>query len=446
MSLIKILDTNHDDVVAVLRQRRASVSADIQASVAETIEDVRQRGDAALLESAQKFDAPTLKSVLATDAELAEASIPPAELEAIEVAITRVTQFHTSQLLALTEGMSIEPGRSGFRWVREQSNGGFVGQRMVPIARAGIYVPGGQASYPSSVVMNTVPSVVAGVRDRVLCTPAREDGSLHPAVLVAARECGIGRVAKVGGAAAVAAMAFGTESIPRADVIAGPGNKYVNEAKRQLWGQVGLDGYAGPSEVAVLIDEIANPAFVAADLLTQIEHAEDNQAFIVGTSADIVHAVIAEMEVQLESAPRRAILRKALGDGSLAIIARDLGEAAELIDLIAPEHLTVDIEDPDRVLPAIQNAGCILMGDWTPESAGDYILGPSHTLPTMTAARFASPVNVLTFVKLQSLSRLTPSSLMPLVRSIETFAQMEGLPTHGEGASIRQRTFQRPEK
>ena len=244
-------------------------------------------------------------------------------------------------------------------------------------------------------------------------------------------------VYKVGGAYAIAALALGTESIKPVDKIVGPGNRFVNEAKRQLWGRVGLDGYAGSSEVCVLADDKANASFAAADLLTQVEHAEDNAGFLVCTSRSKLDEILAEADRQMSGALREGTMRAALAHEGWAIVARDLSEALDLVNWIAPEHLSVATEDPENLLGRIQNAGCVLLGEWTPESAGDYAIGPSHTLPTAGAARFGSPVNVFDFVKVQSVSHLTRSELMELTPVIEAFGEMEGFPTHGHGATIR---------
>jgi len=308
---------------------------------------------------------------------------------------------------------------------------------MSPLSLAGVYVPGGNATYPSSVIMNAVPALVAGVPSIAVTTPARPDGTLHPAVLCALRLAGISKAFKIGGASAIAALALGTETVTRVDKVVGPGNRFVNEAKRQLWGQVGVDGYAGPSEVCVLIDDTANAAFAAADLITQVEHAPDNAGFLVALSRRKLDEVLAEVTRQVAVAPRGETISAALANESLAIVARDLSEAVDIVNAIAPEHLTLAVADPLRAMEGIRNAGCMLLGEYTPESAGDFVLGPSHTLPTSGAARFGSPVNVLDFLKVQSVTRLTRSDLLPLTPVIEAFGEMEGFPGHGFGASVR---------
>jgi histidinol dehydrogenase len=433
---MRFLDSRTDDVIRILSHRAAVRDAETERIVAATIDDVRQRGDAALLDSARRFDSPSLESVLVSESELDSAQVSAAENCALAHAGERIEAFHRQQASHILAGCSEVQG--GIREWR--ANGEFcygVGQRVLPLGRAGIYVPGGNAAYPSSVLMNVLPAKAAGVAQIVVTSPARRDGTLPPAVLVAMRICGIRHAVKVGGAAAIAALALGTESIPRVDKVAGPGNRWVNEAKRQLWGQVGVDGYAGPSEVCVLADEEANPAFAAADLLTQIEHASDNVAFLIILSETKRDEILAKVEHQLAGAPRESTLRQALAENSVAVVARDLAEACDVANAIAPEHLTLAAADPQAILGHIRNAGCILLGESSPESAGDYVAGPSHTLPTGGAARWQSPVNVLDFIKLQSIIDIRPSELEGLIPTIETLANLEGFPAHGFGATVR---------
>jgi histidinol dehydrogenase len=435
--VIRLVDASCEDVFELLKKRTVTRDAATELVVAEIIEDVRRRGDVALLENARRYDAPDLPSIVVTPEEIETALVASNHAAALGTAVERVTAFHRAQLEAVTRGL--RRGERGWFWpdLPESVEGTFLGQRISAIAAAGVYVPGGNATYPSSVIMNTVPAAVAGVGEIAVTTPARLDGSLDPAVLVALRLVGVRRVYKVGGAAAIAALALGTESIGRVDKIVGPGNRYVNEAKRQLWGQVGVDGYAGPSEVCVLADDTANAAFAAADLLTQIEHAPDNAAFLITLSTAKMDEILAEVQAQIGLAPRAATLLQALATESLAVVAKDLDQAIEIVNAIAPEHLTLAIREPEKELGRIRNAGCLLLGEFTPESAGDFVLGPSHTLPTSGAARFGGPVNVLDFLKVQSIARMTSADLAPLIPVIEAFGEMEGFPTHAAGASIR---------
>ncbi len=442
-TLVQIVDTTTEDALALLRHRSVKRDLDTEGIVRTIIEDVRTRGDQALLEIGRKFDSPNLTSLRVTDAEIESANVPENARLAIAVSARRVRDFHELQLNALTAGLF--PTGTGYGWsvVDGKQNGandfgpGTLGQRLLPVSAAGIYVPGGGAPYASSVIMNAVPAIVAGAGKVVITSPAAESGGLAPAVLAAIRELGIKDAFKMGGAGAVAALAFGTETVPKVDTIAGPGNRFVNEAKRQLWGTVGLDGYAGPSEVCVLADVQANAAWAAADLLTQIEHAPDNAAFLITLSRAKADEILAAVESQLTGAAREATMRAALKNESLVIIVRDLEEAADVVNAIAPEHITVALHSPEAFLGKIRNAGCVLLGEWTPESAGDFTLGPSHTLPTSGAARFGSPVNVLNFLKVQSVAHLTRAQLEPLIPTIKAFGEMEGFPTHAHGATIR---------
>jgi histidinol dehydrogenase len=441
--LIRIVETKSEDALALLRRRSVVRDRQTEEIVREIIEDVRNRGDRALLEQGRRFDAPSLVSIVVRPEEIDSAYVSAEASLAIQRSGVRVTEFHQSQFAALVQGFTFD-GTSA-RWSLIDGGGnannqfcpGALGQRMGPVSAAGIYVPGGGAPYASSVIMNAVPAQVAGVGRISITSPAAADGSLAPAVLAAIRELGITQAFKVGGAGAIAALALGTESIARVDTIAGPGNRFVNEAKRQLWGTVGLDGYAGPSEVCVLADDEANPAWAAADLLTQIEHAPDNAAFLITLTRAKADQILSSVEDQLKGVPREATMREALRTQSLAIVVRDLEEAADVVNTLAPEHITVALKDPEGFLPKIHNAGCILLGEWTPESAGDFALGPSHTLPTSGAARFGSPVNVLTFLKVQSVAHLTQPQLRYLLPTIEAFGEMEGFPAHAHGATIR---------
>jgi histidinol dehydrogenase len=430
---LRVVDCAQEDFRKALAGRTLHRDETLERVVSGIIESVRTRGDEALLESARRFDAPGLTSIRVPVEAINQAQVEDLQDQAIRDAYARILRFHERQMQLLSSSWT-KDGRA-FHWQMDADTE--LGQRIAPLARVGLYVPGGGAAYPSSVLMLAGPARAAGVPEIVLCSPAHREGSLPVGVLVAAREAGIAQAFMVGGAAAIAAMAFGTESVPRVDKIAGPGNRYVNEAKRQLWGSVGLDGFAGPSEVCVLADDSANPRFAAADLLTQIEHAPDNAAFLVCLSHRKLEEILTEVERQLASALREETMRKALKDEGCAFVARCLDEAIEIVNEVAPEHLTLAVEDPVAAAPRISSAGCILMGEWTPESAADYCLGPSHTLPTGGAARFGGPVNVLDFLKVQSFANLTREQFRPLARMVEVFGEMEGLPTHAAGATVR---------
>jgi len=418
-----LFDEFSPEVARRLSHRAAVRDGETERLVAEIIDDVRHRGDAALLDSARRYDAPSLESIVVSEAEIAAAQVSADALTALQLAHDRVLDFHRQQA-----------SRALGDW---RSDKGSVGQRILPLSRVGIYVPGGRAAYPSSVFMNVLPARAAGVSDVLVTSPAQADGTLPDSVLVALRLAGVTRAYKVGGAAAIAALALGTESVPRVDKVAGPGNRFVNEAKRQLWGQVGVDGYAGPSEVCVIADDAASAAFAAADLLTQIEHAPDNVAFLITVSIAKRAEILAEIEAQLVGARHEDSMRVALSH-SIAVVVPDLIAAADVANTIAPEHLSVAVADPDALLPLLRNAGCVLLGEHSPESAGDYVAGPSHTLPTGGAARWQSPVNVLDFVKIQSIIQLGAEELAGLIPAIDTLATLEGFPAHARGATIRQ--------
>jgi histidinol dehydrogenase len=430
---LRVIDCRQENFRSRLGHRGSATSDGVAKIVADIIEQVRTQGDEALLRLAKQFDSPDLSGIAVCDEELDRSAVSITDRETIENAFERILAFHRKQLSVVTSGWTQRD--AGYEWQMDAQTR--LGQRMTPLKRVGIYVPGGRAAYPSSVLMLAGPAQVAGVEEIVCTTPAQPDGTLHPAVLAALSAAGVKKTFKVGGAGAIAAMALGTESVPRVDKVAGPGNKFVNEAKRQLWGTVGLDGFAGPSEVCVLADETANAAFAAADFLTQIEHAPDNAGFLISTDAEKLSQIVAEIERQLAIAPRREILEEALAKESLGFLARNLDEAIEIVNAIAPEHLTVAVRNSEAILGRLVNAGCVLMGDWTPESAADYALGPSHTLPTGGAARFAGPVNVMDFLKIQSFAQMTKEQSAAISPLAEAFGTIEGLPAHAFGAKIR---------
>jgi histidinol dehydrogenase len=416
-------------------------------TVAKTIEDVRRSGWQAAIKLTRKYDAPGLRASQfeVSSSELKAAEIPAIHYDAIRESIRRVTAFHERQLDVLTAGWThsdLSEGVPCWKWTMPATSlpgTGYEGQRLLPIASVGLYIPGGKASYPSSVIMNAVPAKVAGVNEIILCTPPRPDGSISPVVLVAARELGIETIVKCGGAQAIALMALGPYgerqtnkffSWTPVQKVVGPGNKWVNEAKRQLWGQVGLDTFAGPSEVCIFATEDSNPDFAAADWLTQIEHAEDNVGYLLTNNRVVAERVIEAAERQLAGAPRETIMRQALAEHGLVII-------GWMSDVLAAEHVSLMVSNPEAALKDIRDGGCVLMGDYTPQSAGDFCSGPSHTLPTGGAARFGGPVNVMDFLKFQSISSLTKEDLRELLPTIEAFGEMEGFPQHARGATIR---------
>jgi histidinol dehydrogenase len=436
----------HDDPAFWRRLRRRPARSSEQAqAVAAIIADVEARGAEAVLESARRFDAPGLETLFASEAEIDSAAVEPDLLDALRLAIERVRDYHEVQMELITEGWEALEAGWGWRMAawedEEEEEHGMLGQRMLPLRRIGVYAPGGQASYPSSVIMNAVPALAAGVREIVLATPARADGSLDPAILAVCRELGIRQVVKAGGAAAIAALALGIDGLEEVEKIAGPGSSWVAEAKRQLWGVVGLDMYAGPSEVAVWCLQGAHPEFAAADLSTQVEHAEDNAALLVCSSEVQLGAVLQKVEEQAIAADRGGVIRSALAQNGLACWAEP-ERAAEIINRFAPEHLAILGEGAEAEVARIENAGAIALGDWTPQSAGDYLSGPSHTLPTSGAARFSSPVSCLDFLKVQSLSSMDRAEIAALGPAIERLARHEGFPAHAAGSSLRREQLQ----
>lgn len=434
---------------------RKAVDPKLSSAVAKIVDDVRKRGWKAAIKYTRKFDCPTLKAsqMLVSKKEISQARVPDYQHDAIVKSIERILAFHEKQFSMITKGwkrITIDRLEKATAWewrmpARESEPTGFEGQRLIPLASVGVYVPGGKANYPSSVIMNCVPSLVAGVEKTIISTPPQEDGTISQAVLVAARELGIETIVKCGGAQAVALMAFSPGGVDgeiqseylnwgMVDKIVGPGNKWVNEAKRQLWGQIGLDTFAGPSEVCVVADETANPAFAAADWLTQVEHAEDNVGFLVTTTREVADRILEEAEKQLTGAPGESTMREALRRNGIVFTGRfEKGTANGL----AAEHSSIMTKDPEKLLAGFDLSSCVLLGDYTPQSAGDFVSGPSHTLPTGGAARFGSPVNVMDFLKFQSISCLTKEDLHELLPTIEAFGEMEGFPQHAKGARIR---------
>lgn len=408
---------------ALLASKRED-SPDVDAAVAAIIADVRARGDAALIELTRRFDGieltPETLAFSPEEIEAEVAKVDPAEAEALRLAAERIEAYHARQ--RPEDAMWEDPAgaRLGWRWT--------------PVEAAGLYVPGGLASYPSSVLMNAIPARVAGVERLAICVPTPH-GEVNPLVLLAARLAGVERIYRVGGAQAIAAMAYGTETIPRVDKIAGPGNAYVAAAKRRVFGQVGIDMIAGPSEILVIADADNDPDWIAMDLLSQAEHDESAQAILITDSADLARAVAAAVERALERLERREIAAASWRDHGAVIVVRDLEEAARLSDRIAPEHLELCVADAEALAARIRHAGAIFLGRWTPEAIGDYVGGPNHVLPTARSARFSSGLSVLDFMKRSTLAQMTPASLAAIGPAAERLARSESLQAHG--ASVR---------
>ena len=399
--------------------------ADVEAVVDGIIADVRRRGDEALRDYARRFDRAELDSLLVSREELEEAFATVGEefLTTLRMAADNIRHFHEQQVHR--------------DFMVNDTPGVVLGQKYTPIQRAGVYVPGGTAAYPSTVLMDVIPAKVAGVGEIVMTTPAGPDGRVNPNILAAAAVAGIDRIVKSGGAQAVAALAYGTESVPAVDKIVGPGNIYVATAKRKVFGKVGIDMIAGPSEILVLADGGCNPAWVAADLLSQAEHDRLATAVLVTDSPELARAVQAELEVQIPALPRAAIARESIDTNGKIVVTDDLDKAIEAANLIAPEHLEVCVADPFAVLGRIRNAGSIFLGRHVPEALGDYFAGPNHTLPTSGTARFSSPLGVDDFVKKSSFIYYTPEALGRVKDRIADFAEREGLHAHARSVTIR---------
>ena len=389
------------------------------------IADVRARGDEALKEYALRFDGAKLESLQVTQEEIEEAfaGMDGYFLETLREAATNIEAFHRQQVHK--------------NFVMNDKPGIVLGQKYTPIEKAGVYVPGGTAAYPSTVLMDVIPAKVAGVSEIVMTTPAGKDGKVNPVILAAAATAGVTKIFKTGGAQAVAALAYGTQTIPAVDKIVGPGNIYVATAKRKVFGKVGIDMIAGPSEILVLADGGCDPAWVAADLLSQAEHDKLASPVLVTDSADLAKAVQAELEVQIPQLPRAAIARASVDDNGKIIVCSDLRKAIEACNIIAPEHLEVCIDDPFSVLNEIKNAGSIFLGRNVPEALGDYFAGPNHTLPTSGTARFSSPLGVDDFVKKSSFLYYTREALEKAAPRIADFAEREGLHAHARSVTIR---------
>ncbi|MBA2503949.1 MAG: histidinol dehydrogenase [Pyrinomonadaceae bacterium] len=406
--------------------RNVALDKELMSTVAAILDDVRRRGDAALIEHTLRFDGFTLRrDGIRVDEESLRASAEQIDrivLEALREAIKRVRHFHEQER---QESWEIEPSR-GVR----------LGQRIMPIERAGLYVPGGSASYPSSVVMNVVPAQVAGVERIIVATPPRTLKD-NPAVAAALVELGVTEIYSVGGAQAVAALAYGTESVPRVDKITGPGNKYVAAAKKLVFGAVGIDSIAGPSEIVIIADDSARADFIAADLLAQAEHDEDASAVLVTTSEPLANAVGAEVTRQARELSRRFVIERSLAQYGAIIVVADMEEACELINELAPEHLEIIARDEEAIARNVRHAGAIFFGAHTPEAVGDYLAGPNHVLPTSGAARFSSALGVYDFVKRTSVLRYSPDELKRTAHIIATLAQAEGLDAHALSALIR---------
>lgn len=414
--LRRICDRTHDEQVVHK-----------EATVREVLQAVKRQGNRAVLHYTEEYDQVVLKPdelrVTGSELDAAYQQVSKELLDAIRLACRQVEAFHRQRVPK--------------SWVQFGDNEVVLGKRYTPVDRAGLYVPGGRAAYPSTVIMNAIPARVAQVPRIVITTPPGPDKAVNPAVLVAAQEAGVNEIYRVGGAQAIAALAYGTETIPKVDVISGPGNIYVTLAKKLVYGTVGIDSLAGPSEVLVIADQSANPVHVAADLLAQAEHDPMAAAILLTTSADLAAQVVVEVKQQLINHPRRLLTEKAIAHYGLVVVVDSLEAAVELSNEFAPEHLELEIEDPWNLLEKIRHAGAIFLGSSTPEAVGDYLAGPNHTLPTSGAARYASALSVETFIKSSSLIQYSPQALEQVAAAVDVLATAEGLTSHADSVRLR---------
>ena len=416
MRIVKLTEDTKKDILTNLLKRSPDNYGSYEETVKNIVNDIHSRRDAALFEYTEKFDHAKINAdnVRVTEAEIEEAytQVDAKLLETIRKAIVNIRTYHEKQ--------------KQYSWFDSENNGTLLGQKVTPLAKVGVYVPGGKAAYPSSVLMNVMPAKVAGVEQIIMCTPPGKDGKVYPTTLVAAKEAGVDVIYKVGGAQAIAAMAYGTESIPKVDKIVGPGNIYVALAKKAVFGYVSIDSVAGPSEILVLADETANPRYVAADLLSQAEHDEMASAILITTSEELAQKV-----------SRKAILEKSLENYGYILTAASMEEAIEVANEIASEHLEIVTKNPFDTMTRIKNAGAIFLGEYSSEPLGDYFAGPNHVLPTNGTAKFFSALSVDDFIKKSSIISYSREALEPIHKDIEKFATAEQLTAHANSIRVR---------
>ena len=420
IKILKVGEVPTDEIFA-----RVMPMANVTDAVADILKNVRERGDEALFDYTERFDRVKLDSFAVTKEEMDEAleQVEPEFLAILERAAARIRKFHEHQL------------RRDF--IVDDEPGIKLGQRIIPVDRAGLYVPGGTAAYPSSVLMDVIPAKIAGVREMVMVTPPGKDGKVNPAILAAASIAGADKIYKLGGAQAIAALAYGTESIPKVDKIVGPGNAFVAEAKKQVYGVVSIDMMAGPSEIMIVSDGKSDPRFVAADLLSQAEHGKDSSAILITDSAELAEAVQAELEDQIPQLLRADIVRTSIDNCGKIIVAGNIDEAIEIANEIAPEHLELCVDEPFELLKKVRHAGSVFLGRNTPEPIGDYYAGCNHTLPTCGAAKYASPLSVDDFIKKTQFIYYSDDALKAAAQDVAAFARKEGLTAHANSVLIR---------
>lgn len=427
MNILKLTPDTKKDILENLLKRSPNSYGEFEGRVAEIIENVREKGDEAVFDYTKKFDGADIfaANLVVTEEEIKEAyeNVEPKLLEVIRKALVNIKSYHEKQ--------------RQYSWFDSEENGILLGQKVTPLQRVGVYVPGGKAVYPSSVLMNVMPAKVAGVDEIIMTTPPGKDGRVCASTLVAAKEAGVDKIYKVGGAQAVAALAFGTKSIPKVDKIVGPGNIYVALAKKAVFGHVSIDSIAGPSEILVLADENANPRFVAADLLSQAEHDEMASAILVTTSEELAKKVSEEVDKFVKELSRKEIIQKSLDQYGYILVAKDQAEAIETANEIASEHLEIMMENPYEVMTKIRNAGAIFLGPYSSEPLGDYFAGPNHVLPTNGTAKFFSPLSVDDFIKKSSIISYSREALEPVYKDIVQFAECEQLTAHANSIKVR---------
>ncbi len=427
MRIVKLNEQTRQDILASLLKRDPNHYSGYEEKVQEIVENVKDRRDQALLEYTRKFDGVELTAdqLRVTEEEVQEAlsMVEPSLLSVMKKSMNNIREYHEKQ--------------KQYSWFDSRPNGTILGQKVTPLASVGVYVPGGKAAYPSSVLMNIIPAKVAGVERIVMVTPPGKDGKVNPVTLAAAHLAGVTDAYKVGGAQAVAALAFGTESISKVDKIAGPGNIFVALAKKAVYGHVSIDSIAGPSEILVLADDSANPRYVAADLLSQAEHDELASGILVTTSMELAQKVSEEVDGFVEVLSRKEILKKSLENYGYILVADSMEDAIDTANQIASEHLEIVTRNPFEVMTKIRNAGAIFLGEYSSEPLGDYFAGPNHVLPTNGTAKFFSPLGVDDYVKKSSIIYYSKEALEPIHRDIETFAQAEGLTAHANSIRVR---------
>lgn len=427
IDIITVGEENKNKCISSLKNRSESIEKDVINTVDKILADVKENGDKAVISYTNKFDSNLInkENIKVTEAEIRKAYeiVDKKFIDAIKKAKENIWSFHEKQKQK--------------SWMVTKEDGIILGQQVRPLDTVGIYVPGGTAAYPSSVIMNTIPAKVAGVGKIVMVTPPLKDGSINPNILVAADIAGVDEIYKVGGAQGVAALAYGTETIPKVDKIVGPGNIYVAMAKRSVYGFVDIDMIAGPSEILVISDESGDPKLIAADLMSQAEHDKLASATLVTTSKKLAFEVKKELEVQVENLSRKDIIKASLRDYGAILIVKDLKEAIEIANIIAPEHLEVVVKEPFLILGEIKNAGSIFLGKYAPEPLGDYMAGPNHVLPTSGSARFFSPLSVDDYIKKSSFIYYSESGLSKVKDDIVTLAETEGLTAHANSIKVR---------